>query len=84
MSGLRFFKPRPAQYVENGQDTALRNGKTFIFDANIIALGTGAVSEVRFITGASAIVFSGGEITITQDLQTRLLIQITSPLKINL
>ncbi len=67
MSVLTLFKPRPAQYIEDGQDTALRIGKTFIFDSNIPALASAASGLVRFTTGNSAIVFTGGEIIMNQE-----------------
>ncbi len=67
MSSLNLFRPRPAQYVENGQDSAVRVGKTFIFDANITALPPTNSAIVRFTTGVSAIVFTGGELSVDQE-----------------
>lgn len=67
MSGLSLFKPRPAQYIENGHGSALRNGKAFIFDASITALAAAGVINVRFTTGDLAILFESGDITINQE-----------------
>ena len=67
MSSLDQYKQNPSQYTENGHGSSLRSGLAFTFEAIIAALASAGVAEVRFTTGANAIVFEGGDVNINQE-----------------
>lgn len=67
MSSLDNSKPRPAQHIENGHDSALRDGRAFIFHHEADALASDAEVFVRITTGDSAIVFEAVEFGINEE-----------------
>ena len=70
MSSLDNTKPSSANHVENGHASALRLGAAFIFDPQSIAIGIGATTDVRFVTGDNATIFEGAAFGIDQELVT--------------
>lgn len=70
MSLLENNRPAPAQYTENGHDTALRKGAAFKFDPLTLPIGISGVVEMRFVTGDNATIFEGANFGIDQELVT--------------
>ena len=67
MSSLGNRKPRPGTYVENGHNHALRDSAAFSFDGVFTGIAPAGIVFKRFLTGARAVVFEGGDISITQE-----------------
>lgn len=67
MSDLANSKPRPSQYIENGHNSALRDGSSFGFVGSGIVLASSASISIRFTTGTFAIVFEAGRFTLDQE-----------------
>ena len=70
MSGLENSKPRPAAHIENGHNSALRDGATFSFDPLTLTILAAGVADVRFLTGDRATVFEGATFATDQELVT--------------
>lgn len=67
MSSLLNRKPRPAQYIENSHDHALRDGNAFFMDFHADGLAVDGEVLVRFVTGDKAIVFENAVISMTEE-----------------
>lgn len=70
MSSLDNAKPRPAGHIENGHNSALRDGAAFAFDPLSVAIGIGASVDTRFVTGDKATIFEGATFGTDQELVT--------------